>query len=171
MNDLIHDINRNSLNTIKHFIQNGQINSNNYKEVIHYAAHFNKPIILELLIKEFGIYDDPTLLIKNPYMTQMLIHYGINVNAEDYFGNNALAFIPKNYNLNPNKYNAIAKILLEAGTDPLKLNRLGKTPLDLARESGIKDLVELMITYIANLVPPKKAWAAFGKYRYKNIYY
>jgi hypothetical protein len=160
INDINDAIRNNDINSIKQFIQNGIINSDNYKGIIILnVVRYGRPIILEILLKRFGVCDNVELLIHcNPYITKMLIHYGINPNVVDSYGYNALHYLS---NIRCNL--AVVKILLEAGTDPLKLNRQGKTPLDLARESGRKDLVELITTYIANLSPPKKPFLVMGK--------
>ncbi len=78
----------------------------------------------------------------------MLVSKGIDINSRDEEGNTALHY-PLNNVLIDKGYlpfsKGIVEILVDEGADPYIKNKTGKSPMDLARESGENDLIELLI--------------------------
>ena len=78
---------------------------------------------------------------------QLLVSSGIGINSQDNDGNTALHYLFNKVLANKlyiPMCKEIAKPLLEAGADPRIRNNAGKSPMDLARESGEDELVDLM---------------------------
>ena len=77
----------------------------------------------------------------------MLVSKGININSQDKNGNTALHYV-FNFVLENRAYiplcKEFTKVLLEEGANPHIKNNKGKSPLDLAVESGEKELIDLL---------------------------
>jgi ankyrin repeat protein len=78
---------------------------------------------------------------------RMLVSKGIDINSRDDDGNTALHY-PLSNVLRDKRYLpysiTIVAVLLEEGADPRIKNKEGKSPLDLAEESGENELIDLL---------------------------
>jgi len=78
----------------------------------------------------------------------MLVSKGIDINSQDEDGNTALHY-PLNNVLRDIMYlpfsKGIVEVLMKEGADPYIKNKVGKSPMDLARESGVNELIDLLI--------------------------
>jgi ankyrin repeat protein len=78
---------------------------------------------------------------------ELLVSKGININSQDDDGNTALHYplmkVLENKIFLP-RSKEIVKILVERGADPYVRNKEGKSPMDLAVESGEDELINLL---------------------------
>jgi ankyrin repeat protein len=78
---------------------------------------------------------------------RLLVSKGIDINSQDEDGNTALHY-PLSNVLRDKRYlpysTEIVKILVEEGADPHIKNKEGKSPMDLAEESGENELISLL---------------------------
>jgi SAM-dependent methyltransferase len=78
---------------------------------------------------------------------ELLVSYGIDINSQDSDGNTALHYPLINV-LENRQYlpysKEFVKILMDAGADPEIRNREGKSPIDLAAESGKNESIDLL---------------------------
>ena len=73
-------------------------------------------------------------------MVKYLLQRGVNVNTkEDPIGHTALHVAVAERSI------IMAKILFDAGADPLMKDRKGTSPLDIAKRFGPKAIVELLM--------------------------
>jgi ankyrin repeat protein len=70
---------------------------------------------------------------------RLLLERGAALDPADAFGNTPLWRSV----MNTGESLAVPKLLLEQGADPNRKNRSGKSPLDVARDRGQEELVEL----------------------------
>jgi ankyrin repeat protein len=76
---------------------------------------------------------------QNEPIMRLLLERGAALDPADAFGNTPLWRSV----MNTGESLAVPKLLLEHGADPNRKNRSGKSPLDVARDSGQEELVEL----------------------------
>jgi ankyrin repeat protein len=78
---------------------------------------------------------------------ELLVSHGIDINSQDNDGNTALHYplarVLRNKMFLPSS-KEIAKILLDEGADPTIRNKEGKSPMDLAMETGESELINLL---------------------------
>ncbi len=78
---------------------------------------------------------------------RMLVSKGIDINSQDENGNTALHY-PLSNVIRDKRYlpysKEMVKILMEEGADPHIKNNEGKSPMDLSRESGENELIDLL---------------------------
>ncbi|WP_158887970.1 ankyrin repeat domain-containing protein [Amycolatopsis anabasis] len=77
---------------------------------------------------------------QNEALVRLLLEAGAEVDAVDVFGNTPLW----RGVLNAGSDLAALRALLEYGADPRRKNQYGASPLDMARESGQRDVVALL---------------------------
>ncbi len=80
---------------------------------------------------------------------ELLVSKGIDINSRDNDGNTALHY--PLINVLENKLylpysKEIVKTLVQVGADPQIRNKQGKSPMDLAVESGEDELIDLLIS-------------------------
>lgn len=80
----------------------------------------------------------------NEQLVRLLLAAGADVDAVDVFGNTPLWRAVWNTGIGP----APMTVLLHHGADPGHENRSGNSPLDLARESGEKDVLALLERFL-----------------------
>jgi len=78
-----------------------------------------------------------------PEVAKVLIEKGIDINHTDKHGNNPLWTSTINYKGYPEKM-PIVRLLLSNGANPHSKNRVGRSPLDFAKQVGFDELVEVL---------------------------
>jgi len=138
------------MNSFTKKIDSADINqrSENGETLLHTTAVLGEPEMAELLI-ERGIDLSPqgseektplhlALESNNQEVAKLLIEHGANLSVEDIYGNQPLwpAVFKGNIEM--------SELLVEHGADPTHTNENGKSPLSLAKEYGIEELIKAL---------------------------
>lgn len=172
----------NRLEIIKIFFEHGihPDSHNEYTEApLYYATKYSYDKTIELLLDNGANINSITKKSKTALMiairrnrldsAKLLLERGANINIQNNSGDTILHTIMKksdpmkNYSntaalVSHNYYKRVIELLLDYGADILLPNNEGHTPINLARQYWIEDIIELLSNHHAYKLTKRATW-------------